>query len=109
MSFYSALILCHAAPPPQVTCATLGQFVRQIAETGAVAADNHLVCQIKFGERVDRDLLTTDVGEWDKSGLIETLGEYHWDYSEEFTSLAAMATALQALPTSVYRAYLNLG
>lgn len=109
MSSYSSLILCHAAPPPVVTGASLAAFLRRVAETDAVAGGADLLCQVKFGARIDQDELRAESVEWDESGLIATHGEYDWDYSECHSSLAAVAAAVSGLPGSIYRAFLDLG
>ena len=109
MSFWSSLVLARAAPPPVVTVAALGALVRDLVATGALAGDEEALCQIRYGPRVDADEQTTDVIDWDESGVIGTVGEYPWDRSDAHPSLAALADALMADGGTVYRAYLGLG
>src|SRR4051812_28865075 len=109
MSFWSSLNLVRAAAPPVVTVAAIGAFVRDLAATGALAGDESPLCQIKYGPCVDADEKTTDVVEWDESGMIGTVGEYPWDRSETFPSIAALSESLAADGGHVYRAFISLG
>jgi len=109
MSFWSSLNLVRAAAPPVVTAAAIGRFVSELAATGALAGDETPLCQIKYGPRVDADEQTTDVMQWDESGIIGTVCEYPWDRSETFPSLAALSEALTTDDRRVYRAFLSLG
>ncbi len=109
MSFYSSLILARAGPPPVVTAAALGAFVRDLAATGALVGGRNLSCQIKYGPRVDADERTTDVAEWDDADVIGRWQEYPWDRSDTFASFDALADALAPDGGTVYRAYLELG
>lgn len=109
MSFYSSLVLIRVAPPPAVTTSAIGAFLRELAATEAFVGRDELLCQVKYGPRVDADDRTTDAMEWGESGTIGTVGEYPWDISRTFPSTAALADALAADGRSVYRAYLDLG
>jgi hypothetical protein len=109
MSFWSSLVLARAAPPPVVNADAIGAFLRGLAATGALVGGNELLCQVKYGPRLDADERTTDVTEWDESGTIGTVGEYPWDISEMFPSVAILADVLAGDSRSVYRAYLSVG
>jgi hypothetical protein len=109
MSFQSCLVLARAAPPPVVTAAAIGAFLRSLDATGALAGGGEPLCQIKYGPRVDADDRTTDVIDWDESNIIGTLGDYPWDVSQTFPSVAVLADALAVDGRPVYRAYLGLG
>jgi hypothetical protein len=109
MSFYSSLVLARVAPPPVVTTIAIGTFVRELAQTGTLVGRDELLCRVKYGPRADADDRTTDAMEWDESGTIGAVGEYPWDVSQTFPSVAALADALAADERSVYRAYLDLG
>jgi hypothetical protein len=51
MSFYSSLVLARAAPPPVITAAAIGAFLRSLDATGALAGGRERLCQIKYGPR----------------------------------------------------------
>jgi hypothetical protein len=107
MSFWSSLSFVRTARPPVVAAAAIGDFVRDLAATGAIVGNEKSQCQIKYGSRVDIDRRPTEVIEW--SGMLGTIREYPWDRSDEFTSLTAMADALATDCRKTYRAYLDLG
>jgi len=109
MSFWTDLVLARSAPPPLVTASAIGVFLRNLAATGALVGGDELVCEIKYGLRVDADDRTTDVIERDESGIISTYLEYPWDVSETFRSINVLADRLAADGRSVYRASLSLG
>jgi hypothetical protein len=109
MSFWSSLVLARAAPPPVVTVAALGALVRDLVATGALVGAEEVLCQLKYGRRVDADEQTTDGIDWHESGVIGAVGEDPWDRSDTHPSLAALATALTADGGTVYRANLGLG
>lgn len=109
MSFWSSLSFVRAAAPPVVTVAEIGKLVAELAATRAAAGNERPKCRIKYGPRVDADEQTTEVIEWDATGIIGTVGEYDWDRSDEYDSLTALSDALSSDNGSVYRAYLSLG
>jgi hypothetical protein len=109
VSFWSSLTLVRAAKPPIVTAAAIGALIHRLAATGALVGGEEPLCQIKYGPSVDADERTTDIVDWDASGIVGTVGEYPWDLSHTFPSLIALADALAANEKPVYRAFLNLG
>lgn len=109
MSFWSSLLYARVAPAPVVTVNSISRFVTELARTKAVEEGRQLLCQIKYGERVDADEETTETVQWDPSGVIGVVGEYPWDRSESFSSLPALADALRGNERLVYRAFLDLG
>ena len=92
-----------------VTVADLGEFTRRVAASEALVGGEQLLFQIKYGDRVDADEVTTDVVEWDESGTMGTVGEYAWDRSESFASLSTLADTLMNDRETIYRAFLQLG
>jgi hypothetical protein len=109
MSFWSSLILARAAPPPVVAAAEMGLLVRKLIAIDALAGDEAPLCQIKYGPRVDADEQTTNVVDWDESGVIGTVGEYPWDRSDTYPSLAELVDDLAHDDGTLYRAYVSLG
>lgn len=109
MSFWSSLVFAQVAAPPIVTLTSLGALVHELISAEVLANDEPPLCQVKFGPRVDADEETTDVVEWDASGIIATHHPYPWDHSTTYPSLAALAKALSSDERTVYRAFLMLG
>lgn len=109
MSFWSSLNLIRAAPPPIVSVASVGRFVRALEKAGAFGADEQPMCQIKYGKRVDADERSTDDIELDDTGIVARVVEYPWDHTEMYSSHADLADALEVDAGKVYRAFLMLG
>lgn len=107
MSFWSSLVLAHAAPPPVVTTTKLAAFLRSLVATRALAAGEDVLCQVKYGPRIDADDRRPGMTEWD--GAIGTDEDYPWDRSEAFPSVGDTADALEAETRTVYRAHFGLG
>lgn len=109
MSFWSSLSYARVAPAPKVTVDSISHFASELAGTKAVEEGHQLLCQIKYGERIDSDEETTEVVQYDPSGIIGVMGDYPWDRSETFSSLTALADELRTDDRCVYRAFLDFG
>jgi hypothetical protein len=110
MSFWSSYLLVQSAPPPVVTGRQIAAFVRELAATGLIVPGGLPVsCKVKYGPRIDADYETTDLVEWDESGIIGTTKEYPWDRDAKFATLPELADSVTNDQRTVYRAYLSLG
>lgn len=109
MSFWSSLTLARCARPPVVAASAIGRLLGDLITTGALVGKEPLLCELKYGPRVDADERTTDTVDWDDSSIIGTVRNYPWDRSETFPSIASLADALAADNHSLYRAHVSLG
>jgi hypothetical protein len=96
MSFYTNLKLYRPGEPPLVRGVDIAPFVRQMHALRALSGEGSFALKVKYGEAVDQD----DAGE----------PEYEaWDIEERPTSVEDLASGLERLEGTVYRAYIGLG
>lgn len=108
MSFYSSLKLVRPTQPPIVTVDALSRFLRSIDSLGILTSDQKVSCNVKYGQQIDADDKGTEVRTYVNEGVFK-IGEIEWDYTNNFSSLAAMADSLLGNQQTIYRGYVNLG
>jgi hypothetical protein len=109
MSYWSSMNLVRMGPPPRVTTSAMREFVLELSKMRVLEDENDFSWRIKFGERVDADELTTNLIDWNESGMIGTQREYPWDVNLAYKTIADFANSTEADNKPVYRALIGLG
>jgi len=77
----------------------------------SVGTKPHSRCdlRIKYGESIDQDYETTNLMDWDESGVFASPRDYEWDASWNDVLWTDLPASLAAETRSIYRAYCLLG
>jgi len=92
-----------------MTVGDLARLGTQLRAGIGAKPDTHCDLQLKYGECIDQDYETTNLMDWDESGIFGSPRDYKWDGSWNHVLWNDLPASLATDTRSIYRAFFGLG